>query len=783
MCLRTPISAEVCLRKPTSIPADGGVPILADPGLAKSRSLAVEVRLNPEFAPVVVGFIEVYLQLRTQVAAVGMMCHGADKPLINPDKPARVFETQEEPKLEFEIGAAYTEARNTNRFRIAPALTGAMWTSSWISAVLVIHPKITLTSSDSSSCKMSSSRCVDLRYLPAGVVVSRSICVSMYALRVSVHGRLVSSLADRSILTSVVKLVARGSIAGESTKARIICFFGRSWILANVMRQSVASWTSCGPDLDDPWTVHHPLMSFDHFKLSSKQLGELSHGSLDIKKSKSNPSNYVIVHPHPSMDRAVQVRPYAFDASIPVMLLVYSAKAAELSVLSEVITLGPLGIVTNTLSAVVDVAISVVLVVILHSAKTSFKRSTDLLNRLLGAFPSTFLCSSMFENILRNNSNACVLLFTNSILVALNCREYIKSSNEQATRDQYSLEASARPRMPTQSQGNAIAIRIETDALNDFQAVRTVASGKPPPGIFGKIYRNLLKVSRVSRVDEIWQKFVFGWKFLEIITKFRTNFGQRYYAHTRRGNKWYYSQLATTNVDLDNRNIQIMYIFYSSISDECKRGGEDMHTCLVRYDRAPKRRTHNDGAARGRAAMIEAPNAGHPHGTPVMRIGMSLPNNGAGKGHAMIGLGDSRTTDQDSWKGYIEPVVEACPRIMKATLYGKKYQTKVEMGRMSGIWASTLRNGGTERQRAGCEREKMRERKKEVTAQPFTGLSGAVAPNVKAAVQCLGQALPTLVHMPGTLVKGVPFKGHKNWKYSGSIAHQSVVGCVQRLQV
>ncbi|KAF8185579.1 hypothetical protein K438DRAFT_1973875 [Mycena galopus ATCC 62051] len=132
----------------------------------------------------------------------------------------------------------------------------------------------------------------------------------------AVYVYLVSSLEDRSILTSVVKSVMAQlffSCAIGTMVQQFYCWriykIGRSWILASVV--SVASWTSCA------------------------------------------------------------------------MLLVYSAKAAELSVLSEVITLKTLGIVANTLSAVVDVAISVVLVVLLHSAKTGFKRSTDLLNRLM----------------------------------------------------------------------------------------------------------------------------------------------------------------------------------------------------------------------------------------------------------------------------------------------------------------------------------------------------------------------------------------------------------------
>lgn len=50
---------------------------------------------------------------------------------------------------------------------------------------------------------------------------------------------------------------------------------------------------------------------------------------------------------------------------------------------SEMTALQKLSIASNTLSAVADITISIVLVIILHTAKTGFKRSTDLVNRLV----------------------------------------------------------------------------------------------------------------------------------------------------------------------------------------------------------------------------------------------------------------------------------------------------------------------------------------------------------------------------------------------------------------
>ncbi|KAJ7116125.1 hypothetical protein C8R43DRAFT_1242339 [Mycena crocata] len=172
-----------------------------------------------------------------------------------------------------------------------------------------------------------------------------------------------------------------------------------------------------------------------------------------------------------------------------VLLLVYSAKAVRLPLLSEVITLKTLSIVANTMSAVADISISVVLVVLLHTAKTGFKRSTDLINRLMvftfntglptsvfalvatvciAAFPDTFLYIFFFLLLGR--------LYTNSLLVTLNSREYIKSANEQAIREQYSLENSGNPRPQSGSKRDAITIRIETNTTHDFKSSQDLKS-------------------------------------------------------------------------------------------------------------------------------------------------------------------------------------------------------------------------------------------------------------------------------------------------------------------
>ncbi|KAJ7187051.1 hypothetical protein C8R46DRAFT_1184793 [Mycena filopes] len=168
-----------------------------------------------------------------------------------------------------------------------------------------------------------------------------------------------------------------------------------------------------------------------------------------------------------------------------VSLLIYSVKAVRLSFLADVITLKSLSIVANTLSAVADVTISVVLVLLLHTAKTGFKRSTDMINRLIvftfntglptsvcalvaticiAAFPNTFLYIFFFLLLGR--------LYTNSLLVTLNSREYIKSASQAARHDHFSLDTSRANtgRGLSRPQRDAITVRIETNTVNDLES-------------------------------------------------------------------------------------------------------------------------------------------------------------------------------------------------------------------------------------------------------------------------------------------------------------------------
>ncbi|KAJ7814211.1 hypothetical protein B0H14DRAFT_3878768 [Mycena olivaceomarginata] len=136
-----------------------------------------------------------------------------------------------------------------------------------------------------------------------------------------------------------------------------------------------------------------------------------------------------------------------------VVLFVYGARAVQLKFLFQVIELKPLGITSMTLTAITDVAISVSMVILLQASKTGYKRTTDMINRLViftfnNGLPtaiSAILCNVTI--ILWPNTFLFILfflllahLYTNSLLVTLNSRDYIKAASDDL--EQYSLEGS-----------------------------------------------------------------------------------------------------------------------------------------------------------------------------------------------------------------------------------------------------------------------------------------------------------------------------------------------------
>ncbi|KAF7341179.1 hypothetical protein MVEN_01852800 [Mycena venus] len=164
--------------------------------------------------------------------------------------------------------------------------------------------------------------------------------------------------------------------------------------------------------------------------------------------------------------------------------------SVQLKYLFQVIELKPLGITSMTLTAVTDVAISVSMVILLQASKTGYKRTTDLINRLMiftfntGLPPaiSAILCNVTI--VLWPNTFVFIFfflilgrLYTNSLLVTLNSRDYIKAASDDI--EQYSLESStfaarrgSRPlskvTMPQDSASDHIGIPIDKEQTKDF---------------------------------------------------------------------------------------------------------------------------------------------------------------------------------------------------------------------------------------------------------------------------------------------------------------------------
>ncbi|KAJ7116964.1 hypothetical protein C8R44DRAFT_983301 [Mycena epipterygia] len=163
------------------------------------------------------------------------------------------------------------------------------------------------------------------------------------------------------------------------------------------------------------------------------------------------------------------------------VLLYYTATKFGEVELPVANSLQTLVIVTNGLSAAVDVTITLTLVFLLNSVKTGFRQSTDLINRLMIFTFTTGIPTSIFALL----SAICVRafpqtqlfvffyiilgrLYTNSLLVTLNSREYIRSGGTSGGGEQYGLELSAgNPR--SQQHRDPISVRIRTDTEHDFE--------------------------------------------------------------------------------------------------------------------------------------------------------------------------------------------------------------------------------------------------------------------------------------------------------------------------
>ncbi|KAJ7579554.1 hypothetical protein C8J56DRAFT_964426 [Mycena floridula] len=113
--------------------------------------------------------------------------------------------------------------------------------------------------------------------------------------------------------------------------------------------------------------------------------------------------------------------------------------------LSQLALRDDISIATNVLGLFADLSISCIMVYLLHTIKTGFRRSTDMLNRLIiftfNAGLPTSICAVLTIILLKGAPGTFIYIFvyvsmgrfyTNSLLVTLNSREYIRQSGSHA---------------------------------------------------------------------------------------------------------------------------------------------------------------------------------------------------------------------------------------------------------------------------------------------------------------------------------------------------------------
>ncbi|KAI5825827.1 hypothetical protein K523DRAFT_312610 [Schizophyllum commune Tattone D] len=168
---------------------------------------------------------------------------------------------------------------------------------------------------------------------------------------------------------------------------------------------------------------------------------------------------------------------------------VFSVRCAQMSTFAELPAIKNINIAINITSAATDVLISISMIFCLQQSKTGFKRSNDVLNRLIvftfntglptsftavwcciaiNVWPDTFIYMLTF--FLEGR------LFTNCLMVTLNSREHIQQSLAGGHSDSYALSSRERsgPRLQgTGASTGAIAVRIDTsqqmDGLEDYK--------------------------------------------------------------------------------------------------------------------------------------------------------------------------------------------------------------------------------------------------------------------------------------------------------------------------
>ncbi|KAJ6585741.1 hypothetical protein B0H19DRAFT_1250519 [Mycena capillaripes] len=169
-------------------------------------------------------------------------------------------------------------------------------------------------------------------------------------------------------------------------------------------------------------------------------------------------------------------------------LLVFSAKALKIQTYTELTTLKTLSMSCNIAAAITDSLISAVLVYYLYMSKTGFGGTDDMINRLIAftfntglptsfcalaacisinAWPQTFIY--IFWFLLQGR------FYTNTLLVTLNTRNYIRSVSGTGTIQDIRLTGQTSAH---RMEGDAITIQIDvTDSVIQRDFDRKVQDG------------------------------------------------------------------------------------------------------------------------------------------------------------------------------------------------------------------------------------------------------------------------------------------------------------------
>jgi hypothetical protein len=111
-----------------------------------------------------------------------------------------------------------------------------------------------------------------------------------------------------------------------------------------------------------------------------------------------------------------------------------------------------ISVATCVLGAATDLSITIILIIILRQSKSNFRKTTDMLNRMvIFSFNTgipTSICSILTVVLIEGAPGTFVYIFcyvlmgrfyTNCLLVTLNSRDYIRGGSSAASSEQYAM--------------------------------------------------------------------------------------------------------------------------------------------------------------------------------------------------------------------------------------------------------------------------------------------------------------------------------------------------------